>query len=112
MITEEEKREAVKLAMKIDVGAVSPFIVVEIFDRCPDAAAEIMRFWLGFNDMTREVAELIGIERCRKHLESCYRKDFECLKNQNLKPIQNGLKQALYGAKAYIIGVLKDIVEL
>lgn len=75
MITEEEKRLLVNLAMKIDVGIVPVWAVVAKFDEDYKTACEIMKFWGEFNDMTRQVAERVGFEKCRQHLDNCYEKE-------------------------------------
>ena len=114
MITEEEKRMAINLAMKIDVGEISPVAVLVTFENCPTAANEIIEFWLSFNDLTKSVAAYLATEKARMHLENCYEIEVkECSKTkQNLRLIANGLKQICYGVKECITGVLKDIVEL
>lgn len=110
MITEEEKRMLVTLAMKIDLGIIPEWAVVEIFDNDIETANQIMDFWLSFNDMTKDVAERVGYEKCRKHLEKCYRKDFRCSRmKQSLQLILNGLKQILYGVKECIIGAFQNL---
>lgn len=103
-ITEDEKRMAVDLAMKIDIGEVPISLVIETFDRCPMSAAVIMDFWLNFNDMTKSVAEQVGYEKCRKHLENCYEKGNKKWTNKNLKVIVNGLKLIYFGVKECLIG--------
>jgi len=110
MITEEEKRMLVTLAMRIDIGEMPAFIVVEVFDKNPVSAAEIINFWYEFNDMTRRVADYVGYEKCRKHLEKCYRKGYRCSKmKQSLQLIRNGLKQILYGVKECIVGAFQNL---
>ena len=113
MITEEEKRMLVTLAMRIDIGEMPAFIVVEVFDKNPISAAQIIDFWYEFNDMTRRVADYVGYEKCRKHLEKCYKiRNGKCLRmKQNLTVIANGLKQILYGVKECIIGVFQDFIQ-
>lgn len=114
MITEEEKRMAINLAMKIDVGEISPVAVLVTFDNCPTAANEIIDFWLSFNEFTKSVAEYLAIEKSRMYLENCYEKEFDkcSIMKHNLRLILNGLKQILFGVKECIIGALKNIVEL
>ena len=113
MITEEEKRMAVNLAMKIDTGEISPITVLITFENCPTAANEIIEFWLSFNDLTKSVAEYLAIEKSRMYLENCYEMEFDkCSKmKQSLRLIVNGLKQICYGVKECIIGALKGIVK-
>lgn len=74
-ITEEEKRMAINLAMKIDIGEVTLSEVIFAFDKFPLSARAIMAFWMSFNEMTKEVAERVGYEKCREHLEKCYKKE-------------------------------------
>ena len=98
MITEEDKRMVVNLAMRIDCGIIPLWAVVETFDTEIEAAREIMKFWNGFNDMTKSVAERVGYEKCREHLENCYRKENKCLMKKIWNAITNGLMTSLFGA--------------
>lgn len=112
MITEEKKRLLVILAMRIDIGEMPASIVIEVFDKNPISAAEIIDFWYEFNDMTRRVADYVGYEKCRMYLEKCYRKDYRCSRmTQSLKLIVNGLKQIWYGVKECIIGAFQDTIQ-
>lgn len=74
MLTENEKRMVVNLAMKIDIGEIPLYAVVHVFDECPLSAHQITQFWMNFNDMTKSVAERVATEKARLHLEKCYLK--------------------------------------
>lgn len=112
MITEDEKRMAINLAMKIDVGEITVNEVIKAFDKYPLSASVIMEFWCTFNEMTQQVAEKVGWERCRRHLEKCYKGNAKCLiMKQNLRVILNGLKQIWYGVKGCIIGAFQDFIQ-
>lgn len=73
MLNEEQKRNAVALAMKIETGEIAPGTVLKVFEDFPNLAKNLIEFWLGFNEMTVNVVEILTIDKCREFLERCYK---------------------------------------
>lgn len=112
MITEEKKREYLQLAKLIDAGAIPIPLILRDFEEHQEMAAEIVNFWLTFDEFTQKVVHCLATEKARIYLENCYRKDYECSRmKQNLLNIANGLKQICYGAKGCITGALKILIK-
>lgn len=116
MLTENEKRMAVNLAMKIDIGEIPLPAVVYIFDECPLSAHQITNFWMNFNDMTKSVAQKVATEKTRYHLEKCYTKQdakrsLLCSMKVLWNATLNGLNKSLFGVEECITGVKQHIQE-
>ena len=112
MITKEKMREYLQIAVLIDAGAIPVPLILEDFQENQERAAEMVNFWLTFDEFTQKVVHYLATEKARIYLENCYRKDYECSRmKQSLKLIQNGLKQILYGVGECITGLLKGIVN-
>lgn len=115
MLTENEKRMAVNLAMKIDIGEIPLPAVVYIFDECPLSAYQITNFWMEFNDMTKSVAISVATEKARYHLEKCYLKDEKrsllCSMKILWNATLNGLNKSLFGVRECTTGQEQTIKE-
>ena len=112
MLTNEKMKEYLQIAVLIDSGAIPVPLLLEDFQQNQERAAEMVNFWLTFDEFTQKVANYIAIEKCKIYLENCYRKDFKCsTMKQNLLNIANGLKQILFGVKGCLIGALKTLIK-
>lgn len=116
MLTESEKRMAVNLEMKIDIGEIALPAVVYIFDECPLSAIQITQFWMNFNDMTKSVAERVATEKIRYHLEKCYTKqdakrNLLCSMKILWNATLNGLNKSLFGVRECTTGQEQTIKE-
>lgn len=71
MLTYEQQKEAVNLAMKIETGTIDMDNVLDVFKDNPDLALNVVDFWWSFNKMTRNAINLLTYHKCRRHLEKC-----------------------------------------
>lgn len=74
-LTDEQKREAINLAMGVECGVIEAADVLDAFEANPDIGKKVLKFWFAFNDMTRSAIQVLLIERCKMHLERCWEID-------------------------------------
>lgn len=72
MLTAEQMREAVTLAMKIEIGDINYNYVLDTLRCNPSLATDLVYFWMTFNSMTRNAVQTLVTEKCRLHLEACW----------------------------------------
>ena len=77
MLTSEQQRTAVNLAMQVETGTADFEEILKRFEEYPNLATNIITFWFGFNEMTRNALNTLVTYKCRKHLESCLRQDWK-----------------------------------
>lgn len=76
MLTIEQQHKAVNLAMQIEIGEADYDRILKEFERYPNLGTNIITFWYGFNDMTRNALNMLVTYKCKKHLEKCLRQDW------------------------------------
>ena len=78
MITEEKKREYLQIAVLIDAGAIPVPLILVDFEEHQERAAEMVNFWLTYDEFTQKIVHYLAIEKLRIHFENCYRKEYKC----------------------------------
>lgn len=71
MLTVEQQKEAVNLAMKIETGTIDMDNVLDVFKNNRQLAFDVVSFWWSFNKMTRNAIDILSYHKCRQHLEKC-----------------------------------------
>lgn len=71
MLTYEQQKEAVTLAMQIETGTADLDKILNDFQTYPNLANNLVHFWWFFNDMTRNAIAILVDYKSRKHLERC-----------------------------------------
>lgn len=77
VISPEDQRILVNIAMLIDIGEYSEYEAIKNLDKSQIASEYITLFWMRFNDMTRSVAERLALTKAKMHLEKCYKKKYK-----------------------------------
>lgn len=71
MLTIDQMREAVNLAMKIETGTIDCSCVLDVLRSNPYFANDLVYFWITFDEMTRNAFQTLVYEGCRQHCEKC-----------------------------------------
>lgn len=77
MLTAEQQRTAVNLAMQVECGTADFDLVLDKFEKYPNLALNIITFWFGFNDMTKSALNTLVMYKSKKYLERCLRQDWK-----------------------------------
>ena len=75
MLTHEQAKEAVNLAMKIETGCIDFDHLLDVLAKQPQMTEDLITFWMQFNTMTRSAIKVLVYEKCRRHLEKCFVKE-------------------------------------
>lgn len=73
-LTKEQQCTALNLAMQIDTGVADYDEILKKFETYPNLATNVITFWYGFNNMTRNAVKLLVYHKRRQHLERCLAK--------------------------------------
>lgn len=76
MLTIEQQRTAVTLAMQVETGEADFEQILEKFKKYPNLATNIITFWFGFNEMTKNALQMLILYKSKKHLENCLRQNW------------------------------------
>lgn len=77
MLTKNQQESAINLAMQVETGTADFEEILKRFKEYPNLATNIITFWFGFNDMTRNALNRIVTYKCQRHLEKCLRQDWK-----------------------------------
>ena len=77
MLTYEQQKDAVALAMQIENGTIDLQDVLQTFQDNPNLANNLVYFWWSFNSMTRRAIDILIYQRYRMHLENCLKVNYE-----------------------------------
>lgn len=72
MLTYDEQKEAVNLAMQIETGTVDYLEVCKKFAKDKQKALDIVAFWFAFNAMTQNALNLLCYFKKRYDLGKCF----------------------------------------
>lgn len=95
MLTDEEK-EYLCLAYMINDNTVDIKTILNYFEDEPDKSAEIVNFWLTYDEFTQKIVHYLAIEKLRIKFESNYKKE---LPKWHRKTISYGLTRIISTVK-------------
>lgn len=59
LIDKETTAKALNLAMAIELGSMNPKEVIKALREDKQGGIEILKFWMGFNDMTKNAVNIL-----------------------------------------------------
>jgi hypothetical protein len=75
MLSYEQQKEAVNMAMQIETGTADLDYILNRIASNHVYGVNLLEFWMNFNQMTRNAIKQLTYHKCRLHLEKCMEKD-------------------------------------